>query len=64
MGRSPVTPQNAAGQVMEPHVSEPIAKGTSPAATAEPAPDDEPPAQRARSHGVRHGPFSAASPVW
>ncbi len=64
MGLRPVTPQKAAGQVMEPHVSEPIAKETRPPATAEAAPDDEPPAQRERSHGVRQAPFSAASAQW
>ena len=64
MGRRPVTPQKAAGQVIEPQVSEPMANGTSPAATAAAGPDDEPPAQRVRSHGVRHGPVSEASPVW
>jgi len=37
-GRSPVTPQKADGQMMEPHVSLPMAKGTSPAATAAPGP--------------------------
>ena len=31
VGRNAVTPQRAAGEVMEPHVSEPIAKGTMPA---------------------------------
>ena len=30
VGRNAVTPQRAAGEVMEPHVSEPIAKGTMP----------------------------------
>ena len=64
MGRRPVTPQKAQGQVMEPQVSEPMAKGTSPAATAAAEPEEEPPAQRAVSQGVRHGPVLDASPVW
>ncbi len=46
VGRSPVTPQNADGQRIEPHVSVPIAKPTSPEATAAPEPDDEPPVHR------------------
>ncbi len=41
---------------MEPEVSEPIAKGTRPAATAAPEPLEEPPDQRVRSHGFRPGP--------
>ena len=56
MGRSPVTPQNADGVRIEPDVSDPIANGTSPAATAAPGPLDEPPLQNLRFHGV--------SPVW
>ena len=46
VGRRPVTPQNAAGYWIDPQVSEPIANGTSPAATAAPDPLDEPPDQR------------------
>ena len=42
-GRSPVTPQYAAGVMMDPDVSEPSANGTSPAATALAGPLDEPP---------------------
>ena len=45
VGRSPVTPLNAAGHTIEPHVSEPILKGTRPAPTAAPEPLEEPPAQ-------------------
>ena len=41
---------------MEPEVSEPMAKGTRPAATAAPEPLEEPPDQRVRSHGLRPGP--------
>src|SRR5579884_1594630 len=61
VGRRPLTPQNAAGTMMEPLVSEPIAKPTSPAATAAPGPLDEPPLQYARFHGVRPGPVNEAS---
>src|SRR5512147_2374027 len=56
VGRSPVTPQKAAGYWMEPQVSDPIANGTRPAATAAPGPLDEPPDQRVGSQGVRPGP--------
>jgi hypothetical protein len=45
VGRNPVMPQNDAGVMMDPEVSEPMANGTSPAATAVPDPEDEPPAQ-------------------
>src|SRR6266576_1191164 len=38
VGRRPVTPQYADGVPIEPDVSEPIAKGTRPAPTAEPEP--------------------------
>src|SRR5918997_2233837 len=42
VGRSPVTPHRVDGDEIEPRVSEPMAKATSPAATAEPGPADEP----------------------
>src|SRR5438552_13786347 len=45
VGRNPVTPQYAAGVRIEPDVSDPIANGTRPAATAAPGPLDEPPLQ-------------------
>ncbi len=53
---SPVMPLSAAGMRTEPPVSEPIAAGASPAATATPDPLDDPPGTRcvARSHGF-HG---------
>jgi len=60
VGRSPVTPQNAAGVPMEPEVSEPMAHGTRPAATALPDPLDEPPDQRSVFHGFFPGPCSDA----
>ena len=45
VGLSPLTPQNAAGVMIEPDVSEPMANGTSAAATAAPGPLEEPPDQ-------------------
>src|SRR5829696_10224893 len=42
VGRSPVAPLRVAGEEMEPRVSEPIAKPTSPAATADAGPADDP----------------------
>src|SRR5215211_1857028 len=61
VGRRPVMPQNAAGYWIEPQVSEPMAKGTSPAATAAPGPLDDPPDHRLGSHGVRPGPEKVAN---
>ncbi len=42
VGLSPVVPQRRAGEMMLPSVSLPIANGTSPAATADAEPADEP----------------------
>jgi hypothetical protein len=65
VGRAqPVTPQKFDGQRIEPQVSVPIPNGTSPAPIAAPVPDDEPPAQRSRFHGLRIGPCSEALPRW
>jgi len=61
VGRSPVTPQNAAGVRIEPEVSEPIANGTRPAATAAPGPLEEPPLQNRVFHGESPGPVKDAS---
>ena len=60
VGRRPVTPQYADGVPMEPEVSDPMAKGTMPAPTADPDPLDEPPDHRSRSQGLRPGPCSEA----
>src|SRR5919201_2580698 len=60
VGRRPVTPQYDAGVMMEPDVSEPMAYGTSPAATAAPEPLDDPPDQWSGFHGVRPGPWRDA----
>src|SRR5947207_11441229 len=48
-------PHRAAGPRIEPPVSEPSAPGTNPAATAAPAPLDEPPVKWSRFHGLRAG---------
>src|SRR5678809_786966 len=56
VGRSPVTLQKAAGTVIEPHVSDPIANPTSPSPTAAPEPLLDPPAQRDSSNGHLHVP--------
>src|SRR5690606_9252413 len=42
VGRSPVTPFRVEGETIEPRVSVPIAKGTSPALTAEADPAEDP----------------------
>src|SRR5690242_2575340 len=60
VGRRPETPQNDDGVVIEPCVSEPIAKGTARAPTAEPEPLEEPPLQAEGFQGLRPGPVSAA----
>ncbi len=46
---------------MEPEVSDPMAKGTRPAATALPGPLEDPPDQRVRSQGLIPGPVSEAA---
>src|SRR2546423_504114 len=56
VGRRPVTPQYADGVPIEPDVSEPIAKGTRPAPTAEPDPLEDPPDQCSVFQGLRPGP--------
>src|SRR5581483_9004855 len=45
VGRNPLTPQYADGRIIDPFVSEPIEKPTSPADVAAPGPLDEPPLQ-------------------
>src|SRR3954447_19606531 len=45
---------------MLPEVSLPMANGTSPAATADPEPDELPPLQRDGFHGFRPGPVRLA----
>jgi hypothetical protein len=53
VGRSPLTPQKAAGYWIEPQVSDASVKGSSPAATAVAEPLEEPPDHRETSQGVR-----------
>ena len=60
VGRSPATPQLFAGLSIEPHVSEPMAKGTRPALTAAPEPLEEPPVQVSVFHGFLGGPVKEA----
>src|SRR3989442_6114036 len=60
VGRRPVMPQYAAGVRIDPEVSEPMANGTSPAATADPGPEDDPPLQYSTLHGVFPGPVKEA----
>src|SRR5438128_1641867 len=52
-GLSPKIPHHAAGLRIDPPPSVPIASGANPAATAAPAPPDEPPGVRPASHGFR-----------
>ena len=63
VGLWPTRPQNAAGMRIEPPVSEPSESGPSRAATAAPAPPDEPPGVRSRFHGFDVRPYSADSVV-
>src|SRR5712671_5578410 len=60
VGRSPLTPQNAAGHTIEPQVSVPMAKPASPAATMAPEPEDDPQVQQLVFHGFFAGPCSEA----
>src|SRR5947207_2583922 len=67
VGRSPVTPQRIDGETMLPSVSLPIAKATSPAAVAAPAPALLPEDPSSRSQGFIVCPpnqtsFSASDP--
>src|SRR6185295_8084983 len=58
-GRNPTTPQNAAGFLTDPPVSEPVASGTMPVASATADPPDEPAAERSGSNGLPVAPCSA-----
>src|SRR6267378_3862028 len=51
VGRRPLTPQWADGQMIEPHVSVPIANAARPAATMAPEPEDDPQVQQDVSQG-------------
>ena len=63
VGRSPEAPQARQGETMLPRVSLPIAKPTSPAATAEAEPADEPLEPVRGSHGLRVRPPNQWSPI-
>ena len=63
VGRRPEAPQARQGETMLPSVSLPIAKPTSPAATAEAEPADEPLDPRRGSHGLRVMPPNHWSPI-
>src|SRR6202011_4806395 len=47
--------------MIDPDVSDPTENDTNPAAVAAAGPDDEPPLQKSRFHGVRPGPVNDAS---
>ena len=61
VGLKPTTPQNAAGMRMEPPPSPPMLTGPIPAATAAPAPPDDPPGTRSRSQGLDVRPWTGDS---
>jgi hypothetical protein len=63
---SPISPLKLEGMRTEPPPSVPMASGPSPAATAAPAPPDEPPGVRSSFQGLRLMPLSGESvtPLW
>ena len=63
VGFRPTTPFTEAGQMMEPSVSVPTARGARPAASAAPDPDEEPPALRSSAHGFPTRPPVADQPL-
>ncbi len=63
VGFSPTIPLTDAGQTMDPSVSVPTARGTRPAASAAPDPDEEPPALRSSAHGFPTRPPVADHPL-
>src|SRR5262245_14214805 len=62
VGRRPVTPQRADGPRIDPLVSVPIEKATSPAAVADPGPADDPPEPCVGSQGLFVCPPNQRSP--
>src|SRR5690349_6065745 len=62
VGLRPTIPLIAAGQVTDPSVSVPMARRTSPAATAAPLPLDDPQGLRSRACGLRTWPPTALHP--
>src|ERR1039457_6944757 len=63
VGRNPVAPQRVHGELMEPSVSDPMAKATHPAATALAEPADEPLDPCFGFHGLRVRPPNHLSPI-
>ncbi len=63
VGRSPVAPQRVHGDRIEPRVSVPMAKPTSPAATADAGPAEEPLEPSSGFHGLRVVPPNHTSPL-
>src|SRR5438270_306723 len=60
-GLKPDRPHNAEGMRIDPPPSDPVAKGTMPAAMAAALPPEEPPGVRVVSHGLRVVPKTALS---
>src|SRR3954453_3882710 len=60
-GLNPDSPHSADGMRIDPPPSDPVARGTIPAAMAAALPPDDPPGLRARSHGFRVSPNTAFS---
>src|SRR5215510_1208120 len=63
VGRKPATPFRSAGPVIDPPVSVPMEKPTSPAAVAAPGPADEPAASSLVFHGLRVKPPNHCAPT-
>ncbi len=63
VGRKPVAPQVDDGEMMEPQVSVPIAKGTRPATVAEAEPAEEPDEPKRRFQGLLVRPPYQRSPM-
>ena len=63
VGLSPDTPLRDAGHVIDPSVSVPMPSGLSPAASAAPVPEEDPPAERSRAHGLPTSPPVALQPL-
>ena len=63
VGFRPTIPVIAAGQVIEPSVSVPMARAASPAAIAAPDPADEPQAVRSKEWGLRTKPPAPLHPL-
>src|SRR5947209_13636701 len=59
VGFIPTSPQAAAGMRIDPPPSDPVANGTSPAATAAAEPPEDPPGVRLGSHGLRVTPLAS-----